>query len=105
MVLVLFNAGVMVVVVAMPASLAFEATGLGGFAENLLVFGRQVGPCLFRHDKHFRAHRVVGQRIESGEFVVIGGDEGGPVVLRAIDQLGGEPGQYLSIGQFDRLRA
>ena len=77
----------------------------GGLAKNLLVFGRQARPGLLRHDQHFRAHRVFGQGVEAGVLVMIRGDEGRPVVFGAVDQPGGEPGQHLPVGQFDRLRA
>src|SRR5579863_5702046 len=86
--------------------LAHEAARLkGGLAKNLVVLRRQALPGLARHHQHFRAHGVFGESIEVRIFVVIGCDKGGPVVLRAVDQLGGKSGENLPIGQFDRFGA
>ena len=86
--------------------LAHELAGTQrALAENAAVLRRQARPCLLRHHEHFRAHGVLGQGVEACELVVVGGDEGRPVVLCAVDQPGGKAGQHLAIGQFDRIGA
>ena len=67
------------------------------FAKNLPVFRRQRRPDLVRHHENFGAHRVFRQRVVAGMLVVIRGDEGGPVVLRAVNQFRYKTGENLTI--------
>ena len=74
-------------------------------AKEFPVIGRQTLPGLFRHHQHFRAHGVLGERVVAGEFIMIGGDKGWPVVLRAVDQPCRKTGDDLSIGKLDGFRS
>src|SRR5437868_14315081 len=51
--------------------------------KNLAVFRRQAFPGLLRHHQHFRGHRMLGDGVIAGIFVMAGGDKGRPVVLGA----------------------
>src|SRR5262245_25168605 len=69
-------------------------------AEDVLVVGRQHLPGLQRYHQNFRAHRVFRERVVAGMLVMIRGDEGGPVVLGAVDQPCRKSGEHLAIREF-----
>ena len=66
--------------------------------KDLLSSAGEAFPRAQRHDKYLGPHRVLGQGVVGGELVMAGGDVGRPVVLRAVDQSGREPGRYLAVG-------
>src|SRR3954468_424058 len=74
-------------------------------AEDPLVVGREAAPRLLGHDEHLGRHRVLGQRVVWRRPIVPGRDEGRPVVLGAVDELGRQAGHHLPVGQRHRRHA
>src|SRR5215208_4796055 len=86
--------------------LAHEDAGFARrLAEDRLVLGREADPRLLGHDEHLGRHRVLGQGVVRRRPIVPGRDEGRPIVLGAIDELGRQAGHHLPVGQRHRRHA
>ena len=71
---------------------------LGGDLDDLLVFLGELVEAALRHHQHLRRQRVLGQRVELRDLVVLGRFEGRPVVLGAVDDAGLQAGIDLAEG-------